>query len=241
MEVEARSVRRAIRLENEGSAGHARWWGGKTAGGTRVVIATSGIGQAPAAAAANLLIETHGPHALVSFGVAGGLRGGFTLGEMALCSAVIGGSGQRIESSPGLMAIARSELESSGLPWQPAISLTVDRVVETPSAKLRLHEETGADVVEMESLAVGRVAQERGLEFLCLRSISDLDEQRLPDFSKFMHDNRIVPRRLAAHLARHPRQARPLLHFFQVTSRASKAFARLLPRIAESYAAGARP
>lgn len=238
MEVEVRAVRRALSVKESGQDGRMRYWRGTTTDGTPVVLASSGIGQKSAATATTLLIDDFAPRAILNFGVAGGLRGGLNLGEVVVCRSVMDTAGGRHEGSKTLAALARRELEALRLSWREGVSVSVDRVIETPAAKAVLQHESGADIVEMESFAAARVAAAHDIPFLCLRSISDLDEEELPDFSTFMQDNRIVPRRLATYLARHPRQAPSLWHFFRVTAAASRTFALVLPRIARAFGDG---
>jgi adenosylhomocysteine nucleosidase len=52
--------------------------------------------------------------------------------------------------------------------------------VVSPAQKARLHKETGAVAVDMESEAVAEVAREKGVRFLAVRAIVDPAERALP-------------------------------------------------------------
>jgi adenosylhomocysteine nucleosidase len=65
--------------------------------------------------------------------------------------------------------------------------VTVDRVLIHSVAKHRLKGSTGAVGVDMESAAIGEVAQGHGLSFLIVRAISDGVNEDLPvDFNLFL-------------------------------------------------------
>jgi nucleoside phosphorylase len=236
MDAEVRSVRRHFDFKDRVRDGALTFQTGTTRGKHEFLLALSGVGQANAAAAAERLLNDFQLEALISFGVAGALTDGFMLGEIAIATAVTELHGARLDCDRELSQISSAVIDELGYPHRPATSLTVAHVISDPADKARLHRETGAETVEMESFAIGRLATAAGVPFAVLRAISDLDETRLPDFSKFMHDYEISGRRVALHLATHPRDIAPLLHFFSVTGNASGRFARifehLIPRIA---------
>ena len=67
------------------------------------------------------------------------------------------------------------------------IFVSVDRVLTNTGEKRQLHVDTGAIGVDMESAAIGEVAQEHGVPFLIVRAISDGAHDDLPvDFNLFL-------------------------------------------------------
>lgn len=237
MDAEVRSVRRHFNFRDKQRDGALTFQTGVTRDNHEFVLALSGVGQPNAAVAAERLLNDFQLTAVISFGVAGALVDRFTLGEITIATDVIELHSGRVHCDSELSRISGSVIDELGYPCSSTTSLTVTHVVSDPADKARLHSETGAETVEMESYAIGRLASEAGVPFAVIRAISDLDETRLPDFSRFMHEYEISGRRLALHLATHPRDVAPLLHFFSVTSQASGRFARiferLIPRIGE--------
>lgn len=59
--------------------------------------------------------------------------------------------------------------------------VTVDRVVNTPADKALLRSHTGADAVDMESLAIGMVCHARQVPFGILRVVFDPARSELPE------------------------------------------------------------
>ncbi|MEX2235975.1 MAG: hypothetical protein WEB00_00365 [Dehalococcoidia bacterium] len=241
MAAETSGFGRFFRLGRERRAGELRYRVGGFEG-TALLVGTCGIGKDKAAGATETLL-TPGrlsellapPQAIVSFGVAGALGPGYQLHEFVLCQSIGDEAGGRVDSDPRLAAAARESLDATSYLWREATSLTVNRVIGSPIEKAALHRETGAGIVEMESFEIGRVAAQNRVPSLTLRAISDLDETPLPDFSKFMVENRVDRSKLAIHLVKHPRDGARLAHFLAVTRTAATRFVRvfeeLIPRI----------
>ncbi|WP_282608341.1 5'-methylthioadenosine/adenosylhomocysteine nucleosidase [Pelagibius sp. Alg239-R121] len=79
--------------------------------------------------------------------------------------------------------------------------LTGDQFVNCTATRNRLHNELGGQAVEMEGAAVAQVAERFGVDWLVVRSLSDLaGEESGIDFIKFLHETAagaaIVLRRL---------------------------------------------
>ncbi len=73
------------------------------------------------------------------------------------------------------------------VPLRTGKFVSVDRVLINSGEKRQLHIETGAVGVDMESAAIGEVAQEHGVPFLIVRAISDGAHDDLPvDFNLFL-------------------------------------------------------
>jgi adenosylhomocysteine nucleosidase len=64
--------------------------------------------------------------------------------------------------------------------------LSLDRVAVTAAEKARLHEQTGASAIEMESAAVSLRAAEWGVPFYCVKAVSDSASDDMPlDFNLY--------------------------------------------------------
>ena len=142
------------------------------------LVRCDGMGPARAAEAARGLVS-EGCCALVSFGIAGGLAPALAAGTVVLADAVLVPGGERFPTD----AIWRTRLLGllhGHVPTAGGIMIGSDVVIEGIDGKRRLHEDTGAVAVDMESHAVARVATEAGLPFLVLRAISDPADGRIP-------------------------------------------------------------
>jgi len=102
---------------------------------------------------------------LVSFGIAGALRDDLPIGTVIDATRVVDESGAVLwEGRPLGVAPARH-----------GTILGASRIVDDPAERARLHAETGADAVDMESGSLARSGRLAG----CIRAISDTPTRRL--------------------------------------------------------------
>jgi adenosylhomocysteine nucleosidase len=102
---------------------------------------------------------------LVSFGIAGALSGDLPIGTVIDATRVVDESGAVLwEGGPLGVAPART-----------GTILGTSRIVDDPGERARLHAETGADAVDMESGPLARSGRLAG----CIRAISDTPTRRL--------------------------------------------------------------
>ena len=102
---------------------------------------------------------------LVSFGIAGALRPDLPVGTVIDATRVVDESGAVLWEGGPLGAT----------PARVGTILGAARIVDDPRERARLHAETGADAVDMESGHLARSGRLAG----CIRAISDTPEQRL--------------------------------------------------------------
>jgi adenosylhomocysteine nucleosidase len=102
---------------------------------------------------------------LVSFGIAGALSGELPIGTVIDATRVVDETGAVLwEGGPLGAARART-----------GTILGASRIVDDPAERARLHAQTGADAVDMESGPLARSGRLAG----CLRAISDTPTRRL--------------------------------------------------------------
>lgn len=137
--------------------------------GTGFAVAAGGGTPAGAVLAAERLVA-QGATALVSFGLAGGLRADLRPGAVLVPNAVIEDAG-RFGCDAALMAWL-------GGTTGEAI-LAGERIAATAAEKAVLLARFGAPAVDLESGAVARVAAARGVKFAVLRAVADPAERDL--------------------------------------------------------------
>lgn len=146
------------------------------ADGTLLIM--GGMGHAAAMSAARSLADA-GAHALLSFGLAGGLDPALGPGQVVIPRAVIGRDGAKFTASPewreGLYAAIAAQR-----PIAAGELLGSAAAIDTVAGKSEAFRDTGAVAVDMESLAVAQVAAARGLPFVAVRVIVDAASDALP-------------------------------------------------------------
>jgi adenosylhomocysteine nucleosidase len=150
------------------------------------LIRISGIGPEQAARAARELIAA-GAGALLSWGVAGGLDLALASGTAVVPREVMWraqGNGaadlRRIATTPWWRERLLSELQGRVRVAHGAIYTGITPVA-VACCKARLHADTGAVAVDMESAAIAEVACAHGLPFLALRVVLDTASDSLPE------------------------------------------------------------
>ena len=142
-----------------------------------VVWTISGVGQEAARNAAQLIIDGHQPHTLISAGFAGALAPHLEHGTVLVPERILDDNQQCIYP---LGHSDQSLWPGENIIDSKATLITVDSVITSKEKKARLRQETHADLVDMESAAVALVAQNANVQFLAVRVISDTSAETLP-------------------------------------------------------------
>jgi adenosylhomocysteine nucleosidase len=144
-----------------------RWRSGET----EWVAACAGVGQ-NAAARALAEIERDGPVASIfSVGWAGALKHTCTAGEAYRVHGVVD-------------VLTNTRLATA--PCGSEIWLATATKVVTQAEKQYIAVGYYADLVDMEAIAIARIAKARGVAFHCIKGVSDGAKDQLPDFNPFL-------------------------------------------------------
>jgi adenosylhomocysteine nucleosidase len=185
-------------------------------------VAAGGGTPAGAADAARGLVE-RGANALVSFGLAGGLDLALRPGTIIVPDSVL---------SEGRLHVTDSRLADrfGGLTGHSLLAGT--SVAADAATKLRLHRETRAQAIDLESGSVAKFAETLGLPFIVVRAICDPAESDLPPAALLALDPQggIALSRVLLSLMRQPRQIPAMLTLALYAARARRALVRLADR-----------
>ncbi|HWL11068.1 MAG TPA: 5'-methylthioadenosine nucleosidase [Planctomicrobium sp.] len=135
--------------------------------GTQICLVEGGTGYTRARQATQALIDAFQPPYVLSVGFSGGLVPSLKKGDIVVADGVTSADGK-----------TRLEIDIK-MPQNPAHGLhvghicTTDHIVRLVKEKEELASSTGAIAVDMESLGVAQVCQERSTKFLAVRVISD--------------------------------------------------------------------
>ncbi len=175
------------------------------------VAACAGAGQA-AATRAFAEVEKDGPVAsAISAGWAGALTPRLRGGQVFRPSGVI--DSQTGERFP--VTLSSEEL------WL----VTSPRVADA-AEKRRLAAAYGAGLVDMEAAAVARLAAMRGVPFYCVKGVSDVFHDELPDFNRFLSaSGRLLLGRMLAYVLPRPRYWHALIRMGENSKKASQGMA----------------
>ena len=183
----------------------------------KVLLAYSGAGSANAQVAAELLVA-HGATGLMSWGCAGALSAALKPGDLVLADRLMTAENVGITVDGAWHNHAKSRLAAYVAVHVGCLAES-NSIVSACKEKQQLHALTGAIAVDMESIAVAKVARRHGHPFLAIRVIVDPVDMNLPGAIHYSLNNQgeIVLGKLLLFLARHPAELLGLiklgLHF----------------------------
>ena len=161
------------------------------------------------------------PSLVLTCGFAGGLNPDLKLGD------VVFECGMRSAECGNL----EEQLLAAGA--KPAKFFCADRIATTAMEKWKLHLDTDADAVEMESAAIHAVCAERGIPCATVRVISDTAHEDLPlDFNALAKADRSIDfGKLAWAIAKSPGKIPQLMALGKKTKFAAERLAKVLEKI----------
>ncbi len=143
-----------------------------------VLVAYSGAGGKNAQAAAKLLVAK-GASALISWGCAAGLAASLKSGQLVLADALLDSERQRIPMNLRWQQHTATVLAKT-LSVQTGCLIESKELVSCAQHKKQLHTTTNAAILDMESVAVAKVALHYQLPFLAIRAVADPVSMNLP-------------------------------------------------------------
>ena len=176
------------------SHGESAWQG--TMDSTTCIAVCAGMGKEAAERACALAAQQGPLDALVSIGWAGGLSCGMQPGSAYVVNEVV--DGVTGESFPTSFPSHQENIVALKL-------VSIDHVAQA-AEKRRLAETFRAVMVDMEAVTVARIARRQGIGFYCLKAVSDVATETLPDFSAYTDNlGHLRLPALLAHVAIRPR------------------------------------
>jgi adenosylhomocysteine nucleosidase len=193
------------------------------------LLVVSGMGPAAAERGARALVDA-GATALASWGLAGALDPTFTAGTIFLPEEVVGTDSSGFPTAKSWRERVGSAIRACD-PVTHGKLLTTATVVGTAQQKATLFDDTGAAAVDMESLAVARVADLSRLPFIAVRVIVDGAEDSIPEAIALATDGsgHVQLWRLMGDLVRAPANFAPLMRLarrYRAANRSLAAVAR---------------
>ena len=202
------------------------------AAATDTDIRVTGADSERARAAVTALCEA-GVHALVSFGLAGGLDPRLEPGDLVIADAVLDADGARHDTDTRW----RQDVTAAAKGMVPFVVGPIagsDTAVLTPEAKQALHEQSAAIAVDMESHIVAAAAAEHGLPFLIVRAIADPASRSIPAaaLAGLGPDGRTRPLAVLRALLTRPGELSALIGIARDSGRGMRTLRRVAPTIA---------
>ena len=188
------------------------------------VLVCGGIGAEAARRAAEAVIALYEPAIVYSAGFAGALDPSLKVGEVLRPGRIVNagdGSSEILGGADGVLVTFGS--------------------VASPAQKKSLRESFGARAVDMESAAVARAAEARGIAFDAVKAISDASDFELPSMDRFVDpEGRFSEWRFAFFVAVRPWMWGRVIRLARNSSRASRALCAALRKLNTDQIEGSR-
>lgn len=203
----------------------------------RTLSVTSGPGPAAARVAAEQLLEAERLQAVLSVGIAGGLRADLRCGDVIVSDRLLRPEGgAALAGDADLRQAAWRALHGAGIHAEVGDSLT-SPVVLASFAEKHAAAAQGAAIVQMEDAEWAAVCAERGVAFCALRVVIDAVDEQVPSepAAWASRPNLLV---IAAAIARRPGLARELARLRINLGRSiralEQALTHVIPAVAEA-------
>lgn len=168
-------LRRQMVIEETIAGRGFRLYRGKLKNKDTLLVQT-GMGKQRAESAIRFALERYPVTAIISLGFAGALNPEIGIGAVVVCSTLHGQPGseqeeQKLEPlAPDAHLLSLALLEPGG---RLGSDVSVLQLNSSARKMQRLRETFHADIVDMESYWIARIASARGIPFITVRSISD--------------------------------------------------------------------
>jgi adenosylhomocysteine nucleosidase len=152
-----------------------------TVASRRCCLIESGMGHARAARAATALVDTTQPDVLVNFGFGGAVEPGPTVGDIVVAQRLYCCHGRHFSEEAGIaqplsdtLASSLAErLSSEQFSIHRGTFITATEILTKSVLRDRLPAGVTHPVLEMETVAVARIATRAGIPLVAIRAISD--------------------------------------------------------------------
>jgi len=170
----------------------------------KLLVVYSGAGHVNAKSASELLVAK-GANRLISWGCAAALSESLKPGDLILADELIDAGNVVMATSADWLAYAKNSLAKFVVIQSGRLAESTS-IVSSGKEKKRLHAITGAIALDMESVAVARVAKQHTLPFLTIRVIADPVNMDLPRaiYYSLNDQGEMVLRKLLLFLFLHP-------------------------------------
>lgn len=204
----------------------------------KILVTYSGTGGKNAQLAAELLIAK-GATQLISWGCAAALQDSLKSGDLTLADTLVDSNDAEISLNKDWHSYSRNLLAQALTVHTGRLAESVG-IVSSSKEKQHLQVITGAMALDMESVAIAKIARRNALPFLAIRAIVDPVNMDLPRAIQYAANaqGQIVLSRLLLFLMLHPLELPALIKLglqFNAAKKTLKVAARYLNDISNFY------
>lgn len=205
-----------------------------------ILLVKTGMGKERAENATEFILERYPVIAIISLGFAGALVPELRIGDVVVCSTLYCAHGMKQEvqgeepcaSDTRLLTIASQGTDDRAIRFRLGSSVTVVHLDSNPERMRELSETFHADIVDMESYWIARIAAVRRIPFIAIRSISDTIQQGIQPFDRILaSDGRLLWKEAVFCFLLHPWYLMDVFTLFRNTRRAKRNLAAFVSQL----------
>jgi adenosylhomocysteine nucleosidase len=206
-------LRRQMAIEEVIARRDFRLYRGKLKNKDTLLVQT-GMGKERAENATQFILERYPVTAIISLGFAGALATELRIGDVVVCSTLhcqpgLGQEEQRLEPcapDANLLSLASQGSGDRATRFCLGCGVTVLQLNSSTQKMQGLSENFHADIVDMESYWIARIASARQIPFIAIRSISDNMQSSVQPFDQILaSDGELLWRKAVLCFLSHPR------------------------------------
>ena len=203
---------------------------------SKLLVAYSGAGAVNAEAAAELLVAK-GASRLISWGCAAALSASSRSGDLILADKLIDAGNVEMTVNADWHSDTKNRLATIAVVHSGCLAESKS-IVSSSKDKKQLHSITSAIAVDMESIAIAKVARQHELPFLSIRAIADPVNMDLPSAISYALNGNgdIVLGKVFSFLFLHPAELPGLIKlglYFNAAMKTLKSVAKQLDKVAD--------
>lgn len=204
------------------------------------LLVQTGMGKERAEDATHFALEHYPVTAIISLGFAGGLAPELRIGDVVVCSTLQCAPGKEQEEEKlkplapdaNLLSLASQVCEDVATRFCLGSGVTVLKLDSNRQKMRQLSETFNAHIVDMESYWIARIASERQVPFIAIRSISDNINSSVQPFDQIMtSDGKLLWRKAVLCFLSHPQYFVNVFTLYRNTRPAKKHLAAFVDQL----------
>jgi adenosylhomocysteine nucleosidase len=205
-----------------------------------ILLVQTGMGKERAENATQFILERYPVTAIISLGFAGALAPELRIGDVVVCSTLHGQPGlgteeQRLEPcapDANLLSLASQGPGDRATRFCLGSGVTVLQLDSSTQKMQELSETFHADIIDMESYWIARIASARQIPFIAIRSISDTIQHSVQPFDRILaSDGKLLWKKAARYFLLHPQYLMNVFTLFRNTRPAKRNLAAFISNL----------
>jgi adenosylhomocysteine nucleosidase len=205
-----------------------------------ILLVQTGMGKERAENATQFILERYPVTAIISLGFAGALAPELRIGDVVVCSTLHCAPGleqeeQRVEPcapDANLLSLASQGSGDGATRFCLGSGVTVLQLNSSIQKMQGLSETFHADIVDMESYWIARIASARQISFIAIRSISDNMQSSVQPFDRILApDGELLWKKAVLCFLLHPRYLLNVLTLYRNTRPAKRNLAAFISHL----------